>query len=385
MFIVIPYRSDVVARQFIWGTVGLIAANLAVVVILGFPSRTLLDMGADTAFIDHWVLRFGTFNPLTWITCAFTHFDWWHVGFNMAFLWAFGFVAEGLLGWRRFLLVYFAMAAANGGLVQLLWLGSEGGAAGASAVVMGVMALAALWSPKNELTVFLWILTVFRMAARVRVLTFCVLWVALDVVLLALQGFSMSSALLHVFGAVIGVGTGLLMLKKGWVDTEGWDLLSLRRGDPRARRQAELHRMLDPLPRRPEPPLADTLVEVRDALAAGDPVRAEEAYARGRRTNPEWILPEEDLRALLSLLLKDGRLEPAVARMEEYVEAYPERSIPVRLRLAEGYVETRRPTKALDEIARLDGMPLTDAQRARTRELEQRACDDRQSGRLELE
>ena len=384
MFIVVPYRSDVVARQFIWGTVGMIVANIAVAAILGFPNRTLHEPGVDVAFIDHWVLLFGTINPLTWITSAFTHFSWWHLGFNMIFLWAFGFVVEGLLGWRRFRLLYVVLAATAGCLTQLLTLGMEGGAAGASGVVTSLMVIAALWSPRSELTVFFWIIVFVRLAARTRVLTFCVLWVGLDVVLVILQGFSMTSHLLHVLGAVAGFGGGMLMLKKGWVETEGWDLLSLRHGDPRARRQAELRQLLRPVPEGSDRPLADALVGVRDALEAGDSGLAEEAYARGKRSNSAWILPQEDLQSLIRVL-QDRRLELAVARMEEYVEAYPESSIPVRLRLARGYLEIRRPARALEEIARLDGLPLTDAQRSLTRELEQRAYTDSQPGGLELE
>lgn len=385
MFIVVPYRSDVVARQFIWGTVGLIAANFAVAAILGFPDTTLPEPGAEVAFIDHWVLRFGTFNPLTWITSSFTHFSWWHVGFNMVFLWAFGFVVEGLLGWRRFLLLYVALSATSGCLTQLLLLGMEGGAAGASGEVTGLMVIAALWSPRNELTVFFWIVVFIRTAARLRVLTFCILWVGLDVLVVLFQGFSLSSELLHVIGGVVGLGAGLLMLKKGWVEAEGWDLLSLRHGDPRSRRQAELREALRKDPEGSDRPLADALVEVRDALEAEESGRAEEAYARGKRSSPAWILPQADLQSLVRVLLKDGRLELAVTRMEEYVAAYPASSIPVRLRLAQGYLETRRPIRALEEIARLDGLPLTDAQRSFARKLEQRAAADSQSGGLELE
>lgn len=79
MFFFIPYRSDVAARQFVWGTVGVIAANIAVALVLGFPSPRPPPPGT-AEFIDHWVLHFGTINPLTWITSAFAHFSWIHLG-----------------------------------------------------------------------------------------------------------------------------------------------------------------------------------------------------------------------------------------------------------------------------------------------------------------
>jgi hypothetical protein len=176
------------------------------------------------------------------------------------------------------------------------------------------------------------------------------------------------------------------MLDKGWVDTEGWDLFSLRHGDPRARRQAELREMMSPVAGEgPELSLRDALVEVRDALEAGQPVRAEAAYVKGRRVNPVWVLPRPELRALALGLVEDGALEPAVARLEEYAAAYPDDAVPIRLRLAEAYLDAGKPTKAIEEVARLDGLPLDDAQRARTREVERRAAEDLESGRLELE
>ena len=97
------------------------------------------------------------------------------------------------------------------------------------------------------------------------------------------------------------------------------------------------------------------------------------------------MLPQPELRALALGLLEDGALEPAVARLEEYAAAHPDDAAPMRLRLAEAYLEAGKPTKTIEEVARLDGLPLDDAQRARARELEQRAAKDLESGRLELE
>ena len=237
MFFFIPYKSDVAARQFVWGTVGVIAANLLVALLLGFPSETLPAPG-DAVFVDHWVLHFGTINPLEWFTSAFSHFGWFHLAFNMIFLWAFGFVVESLLGWRRFLQLYAALVAAHGCLTQLVMLGATGGAAGASGMVYALMAIAAMWAPRNELTVFVWVLTIVRSQDKTTVLTFCAIFVGLDLLWVFLQGFAMSSELLHVFGALVGGGAAWLMLDKGMVDTEGWDIFSLRRARPAAGRAA---------------------------------------------------------------------------------------------------------------------------------------------------
>ena len=85
MFIVVPYRVDTYCKEVPWGTLGLIAANIAVALLLGFPSSALPEAGGSS-FVDSWVLEFGTINPLTWATSAFVHFDWLHLLFNMLFL-----------------------------------------------------------------------------------------------------------------------------------------------------------------------------------------------------------------------------------------------------------------------------------------------------------
>jgi len=375
MFVVVPYRVDTHCKEVPWGTIGLIAANCAVVLLLGFPAEMLPEAG-EGAFVDSWVLGFGTFNPLTWLTSAFVHFDWWHLLFNMVFLWAFGFIVEGYVGLRNFVLLYLAMAVAGGALTQILMLGAdEGGAGGASGAVYSLMAIAGIWAPRNTLTLFVWILVFVRKALEVTVLGFCALWIGLDLLSAALSGFEMSSEVLHVIGAGIGVGAAVLFLEKGWVDTEGWDWLSIRKhGAPsrRANRILETPDLVDPAVR--------TLVAVRDALEAGHAERAESAYRNGPA---DLRLPLAELKQLVSGLIAAGRAALAVPRMEEWLEIAPHTAL--RLRLAREYIGLGQPTRALAHLNSLDDEELTDQQRMEQRELEAHATESRNDGRLELE
>lgn len=69
------------------------------------------------------MLEYGNgLNPLGWISAAFAHGGFFHLAGNMFFLWGFGLVVEGKLGWRRFLPLYLAMAAGWGASVDLLTL-----------------------------------------------------------------------------------------------------------------------------------------------------------------------------------------------------------------------------------------------------------------------
>jgi HEAT repeat protein len=104
MLIVVPYKTYGPVEHAPWGTVGLLLANVAVVVFLGFPEPVVESFWGgpvEEPFVNSLILEFGKFNPLTWITNSFVHFDWLHLILNMLGLWIFGVIVEGLIGWRR--------------------------------------------------------------------------------------------------------------------------------------------------------------------------------------------------------------------------------------------------------------------------------------------
>ncbi|MEM8882668.1 MAG: rhomboid family intramembrane serine protease [Planctomycetota bacterium] len=373
MLVVVPYKVDTYSAELPWGTIGIIAANLLIALLLGFPTSASASSESRT-LIDAGVLLFGTINPLTWVTAAFVHLDWAHLLVNMVFLWAFGFIVEGYLGWQRFLVLYLAVAAAGGALTQVLMIGADGGgAAGASGAIYSLMACAALWAPRNILTVFVWFVVYLRKSVEVSVLGFCALWIGLDLLAVIFRGFSMSSELLHVFGAGVGVGAAWLCIEKRWVDAEGWDWFSIRKhGEPRKQM------VLQPIA--PKPERVDTLVEVRDALERGDPVAADEAY---REAAIDFRLPIAELGQLASKLLAAGRTEAGVERLREWIQRDPKPAL--RLRLAQEYLGMDRPAGAREQLELLDESALTAAQQETRRALLQRAATGAEGGRLELE
>ena len=144
--LILPYRVDGPIDHRPWGTGAIIVTNLLVAVVLGFPG--------DGGLIDAMPVHYGTLNPLTWVTSVFTHYGWRHLLSNMFFLWWFGVIVEGLAGWRKFLPLYLAIGVAVSALVQILMLGSEGQAAGASGAIFGTMAVAALWAPESKVDTY---------------------------------------------------------------------------------------------------------------------------------------------------------------------------------------------------------------------------------------
>ncbi len=370
--LILPYRVDGPIDHRPWGTGGLIAANLLVAILLGFPG----DGGA----IDSLPLRYGTLNPLTWVTSVFVHFGWSHLIFNMLFLWWFGVIAEGLAGWRRFVPLYLAIGASVSGVVQILMLFAEGQAAGASGAIFGTMALAALWAPESKVETYvavpIFYTGVFRQV-DFTVRGLAGIFVFFEFFAVLVLSFSMSSALVHLFGAGAGLAMGTWMLRKGLVDTGGWDWYSLRRGRPTTI-------VAGPgLAPRPTETAADALTAIRDALEQGNAIAADSRYASARKADPAFALPRDDFLGLVEALGRSNAPDAAIERMEEFASAHPDGSAPVRLALARLLVEAKRPRRALDQLSVIE--PSSDAQREAKAALEAEARAALGTSGLELE
>jgi len=222
----IPYNTDAPLYHRPIGTVTLIAANF------GFFVETSLGTGADG-----WLLQFGDgLHPLQWVSSAFFHFHPGHLIGNMIFLWIFGLLIEGKLGTLRFLSLYFGLCLLTGAVTQtaMLFSAEGGGAGGASSVLFAMMAICLIWAPENNFQAiwgcwYGWCRRGGEIELSVKFLAF--VYLASNLFDAWWTGFAMSSEMLHLTGAVIGVPIGILYLKRNWVDCEGWDLLSLWKRD----------------------------------------------------------------------------------------------------------------------------------------------------------
>ena len=89
MFAIIPTGTDAPIYHLPIVTGLTIAANVVVFVF------QLLNPGLTEMF---W-LEFGTFRPHTWLTAAYLHADFGHLFGNMVFLFIYGLIVEGKVGW----------------------------------------------------------------------------------------------------------------------------------------------------------------------------------------------------------------------------------------------------------------------------------------------
>ncbi|MEX2558590.1 MAG: rhomboid family intramembrane serine protease, partial [Pirellulales bacterium] len=170
----IPYGTDAPIYHGPWATIGFIVAN-----VLAF-----LFMVVGTVDPEPLALEYGTLNPIQWLTSNFLHADLWHLVGNMVFLWAFGLVVEGKIGWGRFTAVYLGLGITQAGIEQIcsLGLGQEGGSFGASAIVFGLMGMALVWAPSNEMQCLL-LVRLRPIHFDISILVMSLLYVAVEFVL----------------------------------------------------------------------------------------------------------------------------------------------------------------------------------------------------------
>jgi len=222
--IIAPYTTDAPIYHLPFVTGSLIIANTAIFFATTFQ---FMRGNIELESLEWLTLQFDTINPIQWITGAFMHGDFMHLIGNMFFLWAFGLVVEGKIGNMRFLVLYMLMAAIDGAAIQLpmFLLGSDSGALGASGVIFALMTIAMLWAPENEMDCFYFV-GLYMGTFEVRIVKLAGAFMMLQLLFLFLGGFSMSSEMLHIVGAAIGLVFGVYMLRQKMVDCEGWDFIS---------------------------------------------------------------------------------------------------------------------------------------------------------------
>ncbi len=353
----IPYNTDAPIYHFPFATIGVIAANaLIFVTIGGYAADGVAPPG---------VLKYDTINPIQWITSVFQHAGIMHLLGNMFFLWVFGLVVEGKIGWWKFLSVYFAIAVVIGAFEQVLMFlltDGSGGSLGASGVIFGLMAIAVMWAPKNDVSCVL--LIFFRpFFFEMSLLTLSGLYVGMQIVFLFLQGPGMSSEWLHLIGFFAGLPVGLLLLRNDWVECEGWDFVTLyvTKGEQRNKTR-DRHRASKELEQR-DVARAKQSAEwkrlnqtIQDALQSGQIVAAVAIYKKHRITLSDGArLNNKSLIGLAQAMQKAKEWELAVPLLVEWIRRLkPDRSIPLRLNLARILVQaSERPKQALAVLKKL--------------------------------
>lgn len=381
----IPVGTDAPVYHRPLGTMGLILAN---VVTFAITQGGYQHSG--------WLLTFGDgWHPTEWISSAFLHFGPMHLIGNMIFLWAYGLIIEGKLGTPRFLTLYAILCACDGCLTQSLMLFSDrtGGAGGASGVIFALMAIALIWAPCNTFEVY-WIYRPFGMMfsraveMEVRVFMFSGWYLGLNLFFAWLRGFSMSTPVLHLLGALCGLPFGIYLLRAGWVDCEGWDLFTKWR---EARTAPSLHprQLLDTNESRPilRASREDLLRKFRTLAANGQFPAA--ARAQQELLAAQGRFQQSDIPLLRQCInqLKTDRMWNELAAMlrDAYLPLDPPDTVRAQMMLAEVLIKhLHQPRSALRSVESLDSESLTPELTTTLRKLRLAAEEQIESGVMEI-
>ncbi len=371
----IPWNTDAPIYYFPWATIGLIVAN--VLVYFG-------EVAATPEEIVPWMLVFGDgLHPLQWISNCFLHSGILHLLGNMVFLWAFGLVVEGKLGWQRFLPLYFGICVCYSLIVQVIMLGSFGAALGASGAIYGLLAICMIWAPRNE---FSCILLVGRFPTfDVPILGFALLYILLQLGLAFWGSFAMSSEVLHLIGAGVGTVVGIVTVKKDLVDCEGWDLLTVWAGREGEKREGP-QPTIEPPKELPPERLTEALSQICIYLQQKNSAAALALHNKMAEVAPRWQLPEPELLALIKLLQTEKQWQASIPPTVQYLRQFPDKSAPMRLKLGQILlVYEHRPAKALEVLGKIPAAALSPEQTELRSKLETEARRQLEDADLEIE
>ncbi|TWT88357.1 Rhomboid family protein [Pseudobythopirellula maris] len=382
-----PCSADAPIYHWPYATVGLIVANVAVFV--GMVTGELTPAGP-------WVLMYGDgLHPAQWVGAHFSHAGPGHLLYNMAFLWVFGLIVEGKLGWWKFLSLYLGICIIEGAIEQLVMLpfGAVGtGSLGASSAIYGVMAIAIVWAPANEISFFYFFWFYFRFIVgtfEVPVAMVAAFYVGLDMLLAMLGGAGAASSLLHLAGAAVGFPIGVAMLHWKLVDCEGWDLFHYQNrvdeNDPK-QVQKKLKALDKRKKKKDDAQLAGALEQWRLYLKNGAPLAALTLCRKMQEVGQGLELGVDDLRALVRGLHAEKHWGDSAPYMARLIELDPEHAPALRLKLAQiCVVELSRPGRALELLSQVDDARLTLDQRGLKARIAHRAAELQGEGTVELD
>lgn len=343
---------------------------------------------ADLESSDWRAVQFGAgLHPEQWLFASFVHDHLLHLVSSMFFLWALGLVVEGKVGWWKFLVIYLVIGFIGYGVMQVLMLGAEEDQVmGASLPTYGLLVVALLWAPLNELNCVM----VFGRGGifSVSILYFALGFLALQLLILFfVHGMSMSSEALHLTGALVGlpIGLGMLLFKK--VDCENYDAISVWRGRHEMSRE-ELAQERDA-----SPEFQAKVASQKEAYVAqieklvaegGDPALAWTVHLKMRHRFDHWRLPEPTLRGMIKLYQQRQQLAAAVPAMQELLRCYSgEHTHDIRLLAAQIMARNGRPRQALHTLAKIEPAQLDARHRAAYDKIKQSA--ERRLDDIELE
>lgn len=397
------------------------------------PPMEATDSSSETSSQLTLSLQYGAgLKPWQWLSNFFMHQDFFHLLFNMIALWAFGLVVEGKVGALVFLALYLGIGVMQSGLEQtLMLLADAGGSLGASAAIFGILGIAIVWAPKNDFDV-LWSFGFHAGSIEVPILMYGFLQLALESVSVVLGRYQMTSGVLHLMGMALGMGVGLVWLRRRWVDCEGWDLITVLQGkeasiepdhelDAQSRELVRMSAKGRPArqtsgraPDNPEasaagvkpqslttnyrrkPPAtavstkqnahaaAQTIEDVEQLIGSGNIAVALKLLAKLKVGDRVPLISQTAHHNLVKGMLAGKHFSAAIPYMREYIERFTEHRSSMQLNLAKLLLHLQRPRAAIEVLRGMSQNSMDGRQQSSWQELAAHAQHQINEGIVEL-
>jgi len=216
--VIIPIGDDNPSLRIPYVTYGLVAINVVIFVLVNRFGSLPASVSREWGFVP---------NDLKWytfVTSVFLHGDFFHILFNMLFLWIFGDNVEDKLGHVLYF-VFYLVAGALACTFYMLFTGFSGGSiplVGASGAIAGAMGCYMLFFPNANIRYFYWVFWFFMGVIPIRAKWSLGLWIAMNLVnwlVLNSRYVTGVAYAAHVGGFAVGIGAG--MLAKSWLVRKG--------------------------------------------------------------------------------------------------------------------------------------------------------------------
>ena len=321
-----------------------------------------LDLVEQPGWLKYTLSHGDGLRPVQWFTNFFMHDGVGHLLGNMIFLWVFGLLVEGRVGSLLFAALYLGMGVLQSIIGQVLFLWSPAEPSlGASGAIYAIMMLGMIWTPQDNIKCFLLIFFRFFLF-DVPVLLFGAFYLLWDFGFALFDGFQLSSALLHVIGAAVGIVVASVVLLSKRIDCEDRDLFSMIRAargkattvdGPKKRTKLEVDAERA-LKREAEQKVITIWKSIDMHLNAGQAPAAIAQLRHLKHYDSKACWDEPRLLKLISLEQHSKHWEELLKLSEEYVERFDARAANVRLNMAKIHVLERNfPRKALKTLDKL--------------------------------
>lgn len=322
------------------------------------------------------------------VMSLFGYPDLFDLAFNCLALWIVGLVIEGKIGWWGFLPCYIFLGLVSLGVGMLL----NGGMSIAYAhpVMFGLLGMAAVWAPLNDID-FTWYYFYFHRSVDFSAPIAMVAIVYVGG--LSLLTWGIGSPWLWLLATLLGVAIASAMRFAKLVDCENADIFAVISGAytpwAPAPEQDDLEFMAkrrDLEQTRTFEMLDTARAQLHAYLKQGNAFAALKLLDKLKEGGRQFDLKEEELVPIIRLLHEAGKFAESAPYLSKLIGLRGGGADPLRIKLAQiCVVELKKPARALELLSKVDLQSQDPAHRKLIKKIADRAKEQQKDADLELD